>query len=323
MRAGVRYMLHSPELQAILVRIAAFTMFASASWALMPLLVRQELQGGPATYGTFLACLGSGAVAGAFILPHVRRRISRDWIVAGATVLFAISMLALAHSGSIVAGMVAMFLSGLAWISGVSSLMAAAQVALPAWVRARGLAFFWVVFMGSMAIGSTIWGQVAKWVGIPASLTISAVCAIVCIGAVWRFRVGGLEVLDLTPAAHWTTPHYKDEQEMDRGPVMITIEYLIEPSKLDEFAHALHHVRRLRRRDGAFLWEMFTDVEQPGRVIECFMVESWLEHLRQHERATVADKHIYKKARVFHLGGKPPHVTHYIAGHLRERHYFW
>lgn len=322
-RAGVRYMFHSPELQAILVRIAAFSLFASASWALMPLLVRQELQGGPATYGLFLASLGVGAVGGAFVLPYFRRRISRDWIVCGATVLFAVSMLALAHTGSIAAGMVAMFFSGAAWISGVSSLMAAAQVALPAWVRARGLAFFWVVFMGSMAIGSAIWGQVASWVGIPISLTIAAVCAIVGIGAVWRFRVGGLEVLDLTPTAHWTAPHFKDETEMDRGPVMITIEYLIAPGKLEEFAQALHHVRRLRRRDGAFLWEMFTDVEVPGRVIECFMTESWLEHLRQHERATVADKHIYKQARVFHIGIKPPHVTHYVAGHLREQHLFW
>ena len=322
-RAGVRYMLHSPELQAILVRIGAFVIFASASWALMPLLVRQELQGGPTTYGLFLASLGVGAVCGAFVLPYVRRRISRDWLVAGATVLYAISMLVLAHGGSIASGMVAMFASGMAWISVISSLMAAAQVALPAWVRARGLAFFWVLFTGGMAVGSAIWGQVASWVGIPAVLTIAALCAVAGIAATWRFRVGGLEVLDLTPAAHWTTPHFKDETEMDRGPVMITIEYRIDPDKLKEFSYALHHVRRLRRRDGAFLWEMFTDVEVPGRVIECFMTESWLEHLRQHERATVADKHIYKKARVFHIGDKPPLVTHYIAGHLRERHFFW
>lgn len=322
-RAGARFARHSPELRTILVRIGAFVLFASATWALMPLLVRQELHGGPATYGLFLGALGIGAIAGAFILPPLRARISRDWILAGATVLYAASMLALAHSGSIVFGMLAMFFSGTAWISVISSSMAAAQVALPAWVRARGLAYFWVVFMGGMALGSAVWGEVASWVGIPYALTIAAVGAIVGIIATWRFQIGPHEIFDLTPTLHWTTPHVRDEKEMDRGPVMVMIEYRIDPSKLEQFAEALHHVRRLRRRDGAFMWEMFTDFEEEGRVVECFMVESWLEHLRQHERETAADRHIYKKAHAFHIGDRSPRVTHYIGGHMREGQYFW
>ena len=115
----------------------------------------------------------------------------------------------------------------------------------------------------------------------------------------------------------------RDEKEMDRGPVMVMIEYRIDPSKLEQFAEALHHVRRLRRRDGAFMWEMFTDFEEEGRVVECFMIESWLEHLRQHERETAADRHIYKKAHAFHIGDRSPRVTHYIGGHMREGQYFW
>jgi len=322
-RAGLRYVRHAPELQTILVRLGGFVLFASASWALMPLLVRQELQGGPDTYGLFLASLGIGAVSGAFVLPYLRQRMSRNMIVVGATVLFASSMLALAHSGSIVAGLVAMFFSGAAWISVISSLMAAAQVALPAWVRARGLAFFWVAFTGSMAVGSALWGQIASWFGIPMALTVAALGALVGILATRRFRIRQHEVLDLTPAMHWPTPHLGDDAEMDRGPVMVTVEYLIDTDKLEQFSHALHQVRRLRRRDGAFMWEMFSDVEVPGRFVECFMVESWLEHLRQHERVTVADKHIYAKAREFHIGDKPAHVTHYVAWHLQDRYLFW
>ncbi len=323
LRAGARYARHSPELRTILVRIGAFVIFASATWALIPLLVRQDLQGGPDIYGLFLGALGTGAIAGAFILPPLRVRIARDWILACATVLFAACMLVLAHSGSIILGVMAMFFSGMAWISVISSSMAAAQVALPAWVRARGLAYFWVVFMGGMALGSAIWGQIASWVGIPYALTMAALGAVMGIIATWSFQIGPHEILDLTPTLHWTTPHLREEKEMDHGPVMVMIEYRIDPTKLEQFAQALHHVRRLRRRDGAFMWEMFTDFEQEGRVVECFMIESWLEHLRQHERETAADKHIYKKVRTFHIGDRSPRVTHYIGGHLRERQFFW
>ena len=321
LRAGARYARHSPELKTVLVRLGAFVVFASASWALMPLLVRQELQGGPDTYGLFVGSLGAGAIGGAFLLPYLRVRISRDWIVSGAVVLFACAMLVLSVAGNTATGMAAMFFSGAAWIGVISSLMAVAQSVLPAWVRARGLAFFWVVFMGGMALGSTIWGQVASWIGIRPVLIYAALGAMAGIAVTWRYRIGPHEVLDMTPTLHWTTPHFRDEKEMDRGPVMVMIEYRIDPERFEDFAHALHHVRRLRRRDGAFMWEMFTDFEEPGRVVECFMVESWLEHLRQHERETAADRHIYRKVRAYHVGDRPPRVTHYIGGHLQERVY--
>ncbi|RJX32208.1 MAG: MFS transporter [Oxalobacter sp.] len=323
LRAGARYARHAPELRTVLIRLGAFVIFASASWALMPLFVRRELQGGPTIYGWLVGFLGMGAIAGAFVLTYLRVRVSRDWIVSGAVALFAASMIALANSGSVWIGLIAMFFSGMAWIGVVSSLMAVAQATLPAWVRARGLAFFWVVYMGGMALGSAVWGQVASWVGIPMVLTFAALGALATIAATWPFRIGPHEVLDLTPSVHWTTPHVRDENEMDRGPVMIQIEYLIDPARLDEFSRALHHVRRLRRRDGAFMWEMFLDYEEEGKVVECFMFESWLEHLRQHERETAADRHIYKKVRVFHIGDRPPRVKHYVGGHMNEPQLFW
>jgi quinol monooxygenase YgiN len=106
-----------------------------------------------------------------------------------------------------------------------------------------------------------------------------------------------------------------DDLEIDRGPVMVTVEYRIDPARADEFAKFMNHqVRRIRRRDGAFMWELFNDVELPDRIVECFMVDSWLEHLRQHERMTVADRDVIEKTRVFHLGNEPPRVTHLVAG---------
>ena len=313
-RAGLRYARHSPELRAVLTRGVAFFVFASASWALLPLIVRQELRSGPGTYGLFLACMGIGAIVGALLLPGVRSRFSRDRIVAGATVLYAAAMLALAHSGNVYAAGAAMLLTGTAWISVVSSLMTATQTALPSWVRARGLALFWVVFTGGMAAGSALWGQVASWTGIPQALTIAAGGALLGIVATRRYKVGLHDVADLSPSMHWPTPLWSDDLlEPDRGPVMVTVEYRIDPARVREFTRAMHHMRRIRRRDGAFMWELFNDVEDPGRMVETFMVESWIEHLRQHERVTVADRDVSEQVRRFHIGSEPPRVTHLVA----------
>ncbi len=313
--AGLRYARHSPELRAVLTRGVAFFVFASASWALLPLVVRLELKSGPGTYGLFLACLGTGAIAGALLLPRIRTRASRDGIVAGATVLYAIAMLALAHSGNVYEAGAAMLFIGTAWISVVSSLMTAAQTALPAWVRARGLALFWVVFMGGMAAGSAIWGQVASWIGIPYALTAAAAGALLGIAATWKFRIGRHDEADLSPSLSWPTPMLADDPEADRGPVMVTVEYRIDPANAAEFSRIMHQqMRRIRRRDGAFMWELFNDIDQPDRIVECFMVESWFEHLRQHGRVTVADRNVIEQTRKFHLGSEPPRVTHLVAG---------
>lgn len=313
-RAGLRYARHSPQLRAVLARGVAFFVFASASWALLPLIVRQELHGGPGIYGLFLACLGLGAIAGALLLPHVHTRISRDRIVAGATVLYAIAMLALAHSGNVYAAGTAMLLIGVAWISVVSSLMTAAQTALPGWVRARGLALFWVVYMGGMAAGSTLWGQVASWTGIPHALTAAAIGALAGIALTRSYRVGRHDVADLSPTLYWPTPMTTGDVEIDRGPVMVTVEYHIDPAEAEAFTRTMQPIRRIRRRDGAFMWELFRDIEHPDRMMECFMVESWIEHLRQHERVTVADRDVLERARAFHRGSEPPRVTHRVAG---------
>jgi len=313
MRSGLRYARHSPELRAVLIRGAAFFVFASASWALLPLIVRQELKSGPGTYGLFLACLGAGAIVGALLLPRVYARISREYIVASATGLYAIAMLALAHSGNVYAAGAAMLLTGTAWISVVSSLMTAAQTALPGWVRARGLALFWVVFMGGMAAGSALWGQVASWIGIPYTLTLAACGALLGVAATWHNRIGKHDIADHSPSMNLTAPTAIAEVEADRGPVMVMLEYRIDPHRANEFTTLMHQMRRIRKRDGAFMWELFNDIEHPDRMVECFMVESWMAHLRQHERATVSDTEVINNIRRFHQGTEPPKVTHLVA----------
>jgi MFS family permease len=312
-RVGMRFVMHTEALLAVLVRGSAFFVFAAATWSLFPLIVRKELGRGPEIYGLLLTCIGIGAVAGAGLLPRVRAKISRDAIVAGASVLYALAALALAHVQNIGLLAVAMLATGVAWISILSALQVAAQLTLPAWVRARGLAAFVVVFMGGMALGSILWGQVATRIGIPAALTTAALGMVLAIALTWRSKLGRHEVLDFTPSLEWAAPVVAETPEPDSGPVMVTIEYRVQPEKRAEFVSAMQAVREMRRRNGAYFWELFHDSADTARFVECFMDESWLEHLRQHERVSVADREIQQRAKQFMVEGESTKSSHWLA----------
>ena len=312
-RVGLRFVTHTRALQIVLIRGSAFFVFASAAWSLFPLIVRRELGMGPEIYGLLLTCIGIGAVGGALLLPRARARFSRDALVAGASALYAVAALMLGHVQNLPLLAVAMLATGVAWISILSALQVAAQMTLPAWVRARGLAAFVMVFMGGMALGSILWGQVAAHVGIPATLTTAALGMAGAIGLTWRFKLGRHEVLDFTPSSHWPAPVLAESPEPDSGPVMVTIEYRVQPDKRAEFVAAMQSVREMRRRNGAYFWELFHDSADPSRFNECFMDESWVEHLRQHERVSVADREIQQRAKAFMVEGTATKSSHWLA----------
>jgi MFS family permease len=312
-RVGMRFVMHTRGLQVVLIRGGAFFVFASATWSLFPLIVRQELGRGPEIYGLLLTCIGVGAVVGAVLLPRIRAKFSRDVVVAGASALYALAALALAYVQNIGLLAIAMLATGAAWISILSALQVTAQMTLPAWVRARGLAAFVVVFMGGMALGSVLWGQVATRIGIPPALTTAALGMVVAIGLTWRFKLGQHEILDFTPTLDWAAPVVAEVPEPDSGPVMVTIEYRVQPTKRTEFVSEMQAVREMRRRNGAYFWELFHDSADPSRYIECFMDESWLEHLRQHERASVADAAIRQRAKQYMVEGESTKSQHWLA----------
>jgi len=312
-RVGLRFITHTRALQAVLIRGAAFFLFASATWSLFPLVVRQELGRGPEAYGVLLACIGVGAVAGAMLLPRVREKVSRNVQVAGATVLYALAALMLAHVPNLGLLAVAMLMTGVAWIAILAALQVSAQLTLPDWVRARGLAAYVIVFMGGMAFGSVLWGQIATAIGIPAALTAAAAGMVIAIGLTWRFRLIDGHAPDFRPAMEWPTPIIAETPEPDSGPVMVTIEYVVDPAKRAEFVAAMRDVREMRRRNGAFFWALFHDAAQPTRYLESFMDESWTEHLRQHERASVVDREVQRRANRFLAAGQSTKSTHWLA----------
>jgi MFS family permease len=311
-RVGMRFVMHTRSLQVVLIRGAAFFVFASATWSLFPLIVRRELAKGPEVYGLLLTCIGVGAVAGAMALPRVRTKLSRDALVAGATALYALAALALGHVQSIVLLAVAMLATGVAWISILSALQVSAQMTLPPWVRARGLAAFVMIFTGGMAVGSILWGQLATRIGIPATLTTAAIGMVLAIALTWRFKLGQHQLLDFTPAMDWPQPVLAEPPEPD-VPVMVTITYHVQPDKRTEFVEAMQQLREMRRRNGAYFWQLFHDSADPTRFVETFMDESWVEHLRQHERASVADREIQRRAKQYLVPGTETRSSHWLA----------
>lgn len=313
MKAGLRYIRHSPPMQAQLVRTACFSIFASSLWALMPLIARNHLTMGARGYGVLLACLGAGAVVATLALPRLRAAMHANTLVAAATLLYASMALLVSLTSSPLVACAAMGGAGTAWVTMVVCLNVAALSGSPPWVRARALACYFTVFFGGMALGSTLWGMVAEDAGIPRALQIAASGLVGGLLTMAKFRLSTPPPEDLRLSAHWEDPLVSREIGAEDGPVVITIEYLIPEEDVPAFLEAMQPVSQTRYRDGAMTWLLSRCTENPRRWLEVFIVESWAEHLRQHARVTFGDRRIQERAKRFHAGEAKPVVSHFVA----------
>jgi MFS family permease len=311
-RAGVRFVRHSPPVRTVLLRGAAFSVSASALWALLPVAALGRLGLSESSFGLLMACVGTGAILGATMLPRLRRRFAYDRMIAIASVGLAGGLLALAFVPWAELVAVSLLLTGACWLTVLSSLNTSAQRVAPGWVRARTLAVFQLVMQGGLAIGSLTWGLMTGIADVETALTIAAAGLIAGVALARRWPLAGSERSDLTPAGVWSDPNVNIEPRPDDGPVLVTLEYRIDPGDAEQFVSAMEELGRIRRRDGAIRWEFYADLEQPGVYLETFVVDSWSEHLRQHERLTVADLEVTRLTRSFHLGDRQPAVRHLL-----------
>jgi MFS family permease len=311
MRTGVRYAKNNSHLQATLIRAVAFFVFASCYWALLPLVARHQVSGGATLYGVLLGAVGISAIAGAFALPWLKSRLGPNGVVAAGTMGTAATLVLYAVARGPAVAIAASIIAGFCWIAVLANLNVSAQVALPEWVRGRGLATYVTVFFGGMTLGSAIWGEVATHAGVPAALFAAALGALLAIPLTWRWKLQTGARIDLTPSMHWPPPVLSEYVESDAGPVLITVEYRVDPKQRDAFLEALEPLSRERARDGAYAWGIFEDLADTGRFVETFMLESWLEHLRQHARITNADRVLQEQ--VNSLVTSSPRISHLVA----------
>lgn len=318
MSAAIRYTRHALPMRAVLFRVAVHVFGAVAPVALLPIIIRHKGWSG-SDYGMLMGCYGLGAILVAILLlPGLRRRYSFDQVVAGATYFAAAGVVVLAFGYSRIVVGIAMLLAGGGWMAAMNTFSVAAQSAFPNWVRARSSAIYLVAVQGSFGIGAFCWGRITDRLDYPPALCAAAAW-LVFSSFLWRWRpISHLETLDLTPSNHWPGNALASEPALSDGPVLITIAYRIDPDRAREFAAAMKDLRRIRLRDGAFRCTVFVDLHDPAVYRETFLVGSWAEHLRQHQRVTMEDRRVEERVNAFHLPSEPPVVRHYLMVNLRS-----
>lgn len=311
-QAGLHYAFNSPPLRATLIRAAGFFVFASAFWAMLPLIARNALNGGPSLYGVMLASVGAGAVAGAFMLPKLKGKLGTDGSVAAGTLGTALVMLVMALYPNQIAAVIVSLLAGLSWIGVLSTLNVAAQTSLPDWVRARGLSVFLTVFFGAMSLGSLAWGQIASIWGVPSALIAAAIGAVVMIPMMRGARLPNGKSLDLAPSMHWPEPVLVGAEEPD-GPVMLQISYRVGADERALFLSLMQDLSRSRRRGGGYRWSIMREASDPTLFVETWWEGSWRAHKRTHHHVSKDDQALQDRIRALLVDQQAPSVTHFIT----------
>ena len=310
--SGLRYALHAPLLQNVLVRTLGFLVPASATWALLPLVARRELGLDAFGYGILLGCMGAGALG--LALPRFRERLGPDRLLLLAGAGFAGATAALASAQHAAVAAVALVVAGAAWLAALSTLNAGAQATSAGWVKARALSLYLVGFFGSMALGSLAWGALSDAVGPRAALGAAALLGLAALLLARRAPLADTEALDLSASKVLGDAEGLPGIAPDHGPVLVQIEYLVSAENRPAFLAAAAELRHVRHRAGASGWGLYADPLEPGRFVECFTNPTWLAHQRQHLRMSRHDEELLGAARAFHAGEGPPRVLHLVGG---------
>jgi predicted MFS family arabinose efflux permease len=318
-RTGVRHAANNRLLRATLARTVAVYPFAAAYWGLLPLIARQTGSGAE-HYGVLLSAISAGAIVGSFAQRYLRDHVDLDWMVVLGTGGTAAALALFAWSSDFAVDLAACFCAGVSWVVILTSLYVSAQNVLPDWVRGRGLAVFLTVVFGTTTIGSAAWGQIAGRVGLEQALALAAVGILAGVPLSWRWRLQRGETVDLSPSLHWRRPQAAQDIADGRGPVLVKIEYWIDPSDREQFLRAMDQLGYERKRDGAFAWGVFEDMAEIGRFEEGYLIESWLELMHLRERVTIEDRVLEDE--IGHMLIEPPRIEFLVAAErepLRRR----
>jgi MFS family permease len=310
-RVGLQFVRQSSRMRAVLVRISLFFLHATALLALLPLVARGLHGGDAATFTVLLASMGVGAIGVAVFLPRLRQAMSRDSLVLRATLVQAGVTAVMAVAPNVWVAVPAMIVGGAAWLTAANSLSVSAQLALPDWVRARGMSMYQMAIMGSTAAGAAIWGQVATLTSVHISLAAAAVTGALAMTVAQRVSVDLSLEEDLSPSNAFTPP--VAQTTPTAGHVVVTIQYIIEPARAPEFEALMQESKRSRLRQGALQWQLHRDIGNPAHYVEQIVDESWTEHLRRFDRVTASDVALRERKVAFHTAQSPPVVTRWVV----------
>jgi MFS family permease len=314
MRAGLRFARHTPVMRASMLRSGAFFFAAAAPWAMLPLVVKQQLHMGAATYGGLLGVMGIGGVTAGLLMPQLRARFSRGTCVFAASLSASSGMAILAIAPHFLVAAIGMILFGLGWVTAASVTQGAAQMAAPAWVRSRALAIFQLAFNLALAAGTFFWGWVGTTVGLSEALLGAAGAGLILAVLARRFSIDReadlppptTVVEDAPPSPEAVDPELVPMVAESRNRVLETQAYRIDPADQAAFLAAMAAVRDVRGRAGAREWQIFEDVAHAEGWLEAWILENWTDHLREAMRLSDEDRAVLARALAFHRGPPMP-----------------
>lgn len=302
----------SPNIRSVILRAFAYGFGGIVTLALLPLVARDLVRGGPLTFGILLGAFGVGAVAGAFISARLRRRFTTEVLVRLTFCANAAGVGLMAVSSTLWLTLPALFVCGACWVLTLSTFNSTVQLSAPRWVVGRALALYQMGAFGGMAFGSWIWGRATVAYGTEQALLISCVALLVGASIGLRYRLPPLTELNLDPLSRWRAPQVAVGIEPRSGPIFVTIEFLIREEDVVAFLAVMAERRRIRRRDGARHWALLRDLTNPELWIERYDSPTWVEYIRSNQRVTQADAEIGERLRALHKGPSPPVVHRMI-----------
>ncbi|MCG8271256.1 MFS transporter [Aquamicrobium sp. NLF2-7] len=312
MGAGIRYVAMSPNIGKVLLRSSTFGFTSGSILALLPLVARDLVQGGPLTFGIMLGAFGLGAVGGALISGRLRQMLSSEVMVRCAFVGFAICALTAALSSYAWLTASGLLIGGACWVLALSHFNVTVQMSTPRWVVGRALSIYQMATFGGIALGSWIWGVVAETHGVETALIASSLTMLAGGAIGFAVPLPQLTTMNLDPLNRWTEPLLSLDLKPRSGPIAIMIEYVIQEQDLPEFIELMAERGRIRRRDGARNWTLARDLENPDIWMESYHTPTWLEYVRHNTRATFADAAISERIRALHSGTERPRVRRLI-----------
>ncbi len=305
--SGVRYIANSPSIKVVLLRTLVTGLIGGSISALMPLVVRDLLHGGAQTYGIMLGAFGMGAVIGALNIGEVRKRLSGEAAVRACALSMGGAIAAVAMSHEPVLTAAALVVAGAAWMLAVALFNIGVQLSAPRWVAGRSLAIFQASISGGIAIGSWGWGQLTDAAGVETALLVSAGLMLLSpLLGIWLKmpRVGARN----EDAEVLADPEVQLSLTGRSGPLVVEIEYRVAQDKARAFHNVMQEVQLSRQRNGAYGWSIARDIADPELWTERYHCPTWLDYLRQRNRATQSERALHQRAMDFHLGPDPVRV---------------
>ncbi len=310
--AGLRYVAMSPNIGKVLFRGFVFGLTASAILALLPIVARDLVAGGPLTFGVMLGSFGAGAIGGALYSGRMREMLSSEDIVRCGFAGFALSAAIIGASPYAWLSSLALMLSGACWVFALSLFNTVVQLSTPRWVVGRALSLYQTTTFGGMAAGSWLWGSLAENYGAGNALFASAVLMIAGVLIGLRLPIPEFASLNLDPLNRFNEPSLSLDLKPRSGPIVILIDYEIADEDLAQFLALMTERRRIRIRDGARNWTLMRDLEAPEIWTETYHTPTWVEYVRHNQRRTQADAENSDQIVALHRGAARPRVHRMI-----------